>query len=125
MRLIVVQLAHSSSGPGRRPLKAETRGSNPLCAIHFRPVGLKPNGAVLCVAKRKTKNLAVDTISARFLSFALESLFAQGDVAAWVILNVTCRRRYFGEGQSVCDCIRRRFFVGKELPFALIDPLPK
>lgn len=24
--------AHSSSGPGRRPLKAEIRGSNPLCA---------------------------------------------------------------------------------------------
>ena len=24
--------AHSSSGPGHRPLKAEIRGSNPLCA---------------------------------------------------------------------------------------------
>jgi hypothetical protein len=27
-------VAHSSSGPGHRPLKAEIRGSNPLCATN-------------------------------------------------------------------------------------------
>jgi hypothetical protein len=29
-----VRMAHSSSGPGHRPLKAEIRGSNPLCATN-------------------------------------------------------------------------------------------
>jgi hypothetical protein len=29
--------AHSSSGPGRRPLKAEITGSTPVCAIHAIP----------------------------------------------------------------------------------------
>src|SRR2546425_4725299 len=28
-------VAHSSSGPGRRPLKAEITGSNPVCATTF------------------------------------------------------------------------------------------
>ena len=30
-----VDVAHSSSGPGHRPLKAEIRGSNPLCATNL------------------------------------------------------------------------------------------
>ena len=30
------QLAHSSSGLGHRPLKAEITGSNPVCAISLR-----------------------------------------------------------------------------------------
>ncbi len=30
------RVAHSSSGQGHRPLKAETTGSNPVCATNFR-----------------------------------------------------------------------------------------
>ena len=32
---LAVDVAHSSSGPGHRPLKAEIRGSNPLCATNL------------------------------------------------------------------------------------------
>lgn len=31
---LTMNVAHSSSGLGHRPLKAEIRGSNPLCATH-------------------------------------------------------------------------------------------
>src|SRR5512147_1507383 len=42
----VDQSAHSSSGPGRRPLKAEITGSNPVCATNYGPV-LYP-GRIFC-----------------------------------------------------------------------------
>jgi hypothetical protein len=41
--------AHSSSGLGHRPLKAEIRGSNPLCAT-TRPTSISESGNRECVS---------------------------------------------------------------------------
>ncbi len=40
-------MAHSSSGLGHRPLKAEITGSNPVCATKSRRLGMFP-GAFCC-----------------------------------------------------------------------------